>query len=65
MSLPWGVKEFIDPAVSTAFKEFVTTWIEKDVTLPSGYNAQILKADVKEKKDKVLLIMRYQLTNVK
>lgn len=65
MSLPWGVKEFIEPEVAGEFTDFVTGLAETEMSLPSGNVAKILKADVKEKKGKFLMIMRYQLTTLK
>ena len=65
MSLPWGVKEFVELEQSEAYSEFVSTLVETSMNLPSGNVANILKADVKTKKDKSLLIMRYQLTTLK
>lgn len=64
MSLPWGVKDFIEPSASEAFKNFIADLVETELSLPSGYVAKILKADVKEKKEKFLMIMRYQLTTL-
>jgi len=65
MSLPWGVKEFVELDQAEAYSEFVSTLVETSMSLPSGNVANILKADVKTKKDKSLLIMRYQLTTLK
>lgn len=64
MSLPWGVKEFIEPAQAEAFTSYITTLASTTLVLPSGNEADIVKADVKEKKGKFLLIMRYQLSKL-
>lgn len=62
MSLPWGVKEFVEPDQAEAFGDYVKGLVETEITLPSENIASVLKADVKVKKDKCLLIMRYELT---
>ncbi len=64
MSLPWGVKDFIEPNEAEGFTTFVETLVNTSITLPSGYVADILKGDVKEKKGKYLLIMRYILSHL-
>lgn len=64
MSLPWGVKEFVALEVSEDYGTFVQGLVETEITLPSGNIAGIIKADVKTKKDKALLIMRYQLSKI-
>lgn len=61
MTLPWGVKDFIEPDHAEAFKAFIETIKDAVIELPSDNHAKILKADVKEKKDKFLMILRYQL----
>jgi hypothetical protein len=64
MSLPWGVKEFIEPEAAEAFTEYAVGLVSQQLELPSTNIAEILKADVKEKKGKFLLIMRYQLSKL-
>lgn len=62
MSLPWGVKEAVDPANADAVKTFVTSLSEQSFSMPSGNEIKVLKADVKERKGAYLMIMRYQIT---
>lgn len=64
MSLPWGVKDFIEPAEAKGFSEYVKSIVDTTLTLPTGYVAQVLKCDVKEKKGKYLFIMRYELSKL-
>jgi len=64
MSLPWGVKDFIEPSEAEGFSEYVESIVNTSILLPSGEVADILKGDVKEKKGKYLLIMRYELSKL-
>lgn len=64
MSLPWGVKDFIEPEHAEEFTAYVLSIVNKSLELPSGNIADILKGDVKEKKGKFLLIMRYELSKL-
>ncbi|MCH4889805.1 hypothetical protein EZV73_19635 [Acidaminobacter sp. JC074] len=59
------MKEFVELDQADSYGEFVSKLVETSIDLPSGNVANILKADVKTKKDKCLLIMRYQLTTLK
>lgn len=61
MTLPWGVKDFIDPANANEYKTYIESIKETQLELPSGNTANIIKADVKERKGNFLLILRYQL----
>lgn len=64
MSLPWGVKEMVEPEQGDAVKTFITGTIGQAITLPSGYVLEVLKGDVKERKGSYILIARYQLTTL-
>lgn len=64
MSLPWGVKDFIEPEASEEFTKYIESIANGSINLPSGHVAEILKGDVKEKKGKFLLIMRYELSTL-
>jgi len=64
MSLPWGVKDFIEPEHAQAFTDYITSIVNTSLELPSGHVADIIKGDVKEKKGKFLLIMRYELSKL-
>lgn len=61
MTLPWGVKDFIETEVAESYTEFVESIKETTIELSDGNLAEILKADVKERKGNYLLILRYQL----
>ena len=62
MSLPWGVKEPVDPANAQAVMHYIQDLKDKVITLPSENELKILMATVKERKGKYLLIYRYELT---
>lgn len=62
MSLPWGVKEALMPENAEQVKEFTSTLADSKFDLPSGNVISVIKADVKERKGKFLLIMRYEIT---
>lgn len=62
MSLPWGVKEPVDPENAQLVIDYVTTLNSKNITLPSGNEINIIKSDVKERKGKYLLLLRYEIT---
>lgn len=62
MSLPWGVKEPVDPENAQSVMHYIQDLKDKVICLPSGNESKILIASVKERKGKYLLIFRYELT---
>lgn len=64
MSLPWGVKEAVNPESADAVTTFVQTLPGNQYTMPSGNVIEVLKADVKERKGNYLMIMRYAITTL-
>ncbi|PAB57725.1 hypothetical protein [Anaeromicrobium sediminis] len=61
MALPWGVKEEVEPAHGDTVGEYMASIEGTKIELPSGAVAHMLKAGVKERKGKYMLIYRYQL----
>lgn len=61
MSLPWGVKEEVNPDNAKDVGDYLSKVVETTFALPSNNEIQILKADVKERKGKYVLIARYQI----
>ncbi|KAB3529982.1 hypothetical protein F8154_14310 [Alkaliphilus pronyensis] len=59
--MAWGVKETIEVSEADAVKEFIKALEGSEIELGNGSKATLLKGDVKEKKDKAILIYRYQL----
>jgi hypothetical protein len=64
MSLPWGVKESVEPEAAVSVETYVAGIAEQELSLPSGNNIKVLKGAVKERKGNYILIVRYQITNV-
>jgi hypothetical protein len=62
MSLPWGVKEAVDPENAQAVMHHIQDLKDKVITVPSDNELKILMATVKERKGKYLLIYRYEIT---
>lgn len=62
MSLPWGVNQSVNPEKATEVTEFVSSLKDQSITLPSDNIVTIIKADVKDRKGKYLLIFRYEIT---
>lgn len=62
MSLPWGVKEPVNPENAQEVIDYVSTLKDLCITLPSKNEVKILAADVKERKEKYLLLLRYEIT---
>jgi ABC-type phosphate/phosphonate transport system substrate-binding protein len=61
MSLPWGVRKDLDESVQEAYKTYLKSMVDKTLEIEDGIQAQILKADVKERKGNYMMILRYQL----
>jgi len=62
MSLPWGVKEAVDPENAQDVTHYIQDLKDKVIVLPSENEVKILVASVKERKGKYLLIYRYEIT---
>jgi hypothetical protein len=62
MSLPWGVKEAVDPENAQDVMHYIQDLKDKVIVLPSENEVKILVASVKERKGKYLLIYRYEIT---
>lgn len=62
MSLPWGVNDEVDPNHAEAVITFMSDLADQTFELQSGNTIQVLKADVKERKGKYVLILRYVVT---
>lgn len=61
MSLPWGVKESVDAQHAETVSKYISNIEGTNITLESGEVAKLLKAGLKERKGKYMLIYRYQL----
>ncbi|WP_432403036.1 hypothetical protein [Wukongibacter sp. M2B1] len=61
MSLPWGVKEDVEPENADEVKSYIDSAVDAKITLDSGRTAKILKGGLKERKGQYKLIYRYQL----
>lgn len=61
MSLPWGVKEDVEPKYADAVEEYISKVEGSDITLEAGTVAKVLKVGLKERKGLYKLIYRYQL----
>lgn len=61
MSLPWGVKESVDPKNAEIVSEYISNIKGTDIVLESGEVVKLLKVGLKERKGKYMLIYRYQL----
>ncbi len=61
MAVAWGVKEELDPKNAATVKQYIEGLVGSNITLETGQEVAILKGDVKERKDKAMLIFRYQL----
>lgn len=61
MSLPWGVKEIVEPTHADEVTKYLESVGGTKITLDSGKVASILKGGVKERKGQYTLIFRYQL----
>ncbi|WP_459195430.1 hypothetical protein [Wukongibacter baidiensis] len=61
MSLPWGVKEDVEPEKADEVKTYIDSVADTKITLDSGKTAVILKVGLKERKGQYKLIYRYQL----
>ncbi|QEK13444.1 hypothetical protein FQB35_14890 [Crassaminicella thermophila] len=61
MALSWGVKENVDPKYADIVKEYIADMEGSNVKLDSEKTVAILKAGLKERKGKYILIFRYQL----
>lgn len=61
MSLPWGVKEDVEPKYADAVEKFISKVEGCDIALESGTVVKMLKAGLKERKGLYKLIYRYQL----
>ena len=57
----WGVMKEVGPEQVEGLKEYIEALEGTQVTLDDGKVAEILKADIKERKGKATLIFRYQL----
>jgi hypothetical protein len=57
----WGVMKEVDPEQVEGLKEYIEALEGTRVVLDDGKAAEILKADIKERKGKATLIFRYQL----
>jgi hypothetical protein len=65
MSLPWGVRKDLDESIQDAYKEYLQGITGQILSMEDGNQAQILKADVKERKGHYMMILRYQLQDYK
>lgn len=61
LALAWGVKELVDLDRVNEVKGYITSLVGSNVELEPGLEVTIFKGDVKERKDKAMLIYRYQL----
>lgn len=61
MSLPWGVKEDVEPEDAKAVEEYISKIEGSDIALESGAVVKMLRAGLKERKGLYKLIYRYQL----
>ncbi len=61
MSLPWGVKEDVEPANAEQAIDYVEKLAKRQIDLPSGNKVEFIAAGVKERKGKYTLILRYQV----
>lgn len=61
MALPWGVKEEVEPEAAEGLKNYLETISETTLELNDFDKVKILKADVKERKGRYLMILRYQI----
>jgi len=63
MALPWGVKEDVDPEAADALMIYLQEILETLMPLNDDFKVKILKADVKERKGRYLMILRYQIVS--
>ncbi len=61
MSLPWGVKVDVDADNSQLVADYVESLKDKTLALPSANEVSFLKAEVKSRKGKYALILRYEI----
>ena len=61
MALPWGVKEDVEPEAAEGVQTYLETILNTSLELNEHYKVAILKADVKERKGRYLMILRYQI----
>ena len=61
MALPWGVKEELEPQAAEGLKSHLETILDTVLQLNDEFKVKILKADVKERKGRYLMILRYQI----
>ncbi len=57
----WGVIKEINPKQVEGLKEYIKAAENSQIAVNGGKTAKILKADIKERKGKNMLIFRYQL----
>ncbi len=61
MSLPWGVKVDVDADNSELVVNYVEDLKDKTLALPSANEVTFIKAEVKSRKGKHALILRYEI----
>lgn len=61
MALPWGVKEDVAPQAAQALKDYLSQLLNQNLNVSEDFTVDILKADVKERKGKYMMILRYQI----
>jgi len=61
MALPWGVRDDVNPEAAEGVKAYLDTIKESQMVLNDDYRVEILKADLKERKSKYMMILRYQI----
>ncbi|CAH2213029.1 hypothetical protein [Tepidibacter aestuarii] len=61
MALPWGVKEMVEPEHGKTVEEYMESVQGVKIEFSTGKVAHILKAGLKERKGKYILIYRYEL----
>lgn len=61
LKLPWGVKLNVDPKFSKLVSEFIKDIEDEKIIIDNSYTIKVLRADLKERRNKYALIVRYKV----
>ena len=61
LKLPWGVKLNVKPKFSKLVNEYIENIEDKKIKINNSYTIKVLRADLKERRNKYALIVRYKV----
>ena len=61
LKLPWGVKLNVKPEFSKLVSDYIENIKDTELNINNSYTIKVLRADLKERRNKFALIVRYKV----